>query len=328
MSLRHIHGLAGTLTKKQKHQEFEMALSLFPRDDHNTPRLSYGTQPRRVAIFAIAYLGSDFSGAGIEALSPGSAGYESASGACRQPLFHIHPIGRCVSQIRGRRIKSRDNGREKWDEAILPGLGGQNGTLVVDMSNMQGLSIDSASKVATIETGNRLGDVAVGLNEKGRALPHGTCPYIGIGGRSGKVELFLFQAVNTVLANGTSVRVTKDNYPDLLFALRGASPSFGITTSIKVETFPTSKPPLEPSLTSKPIPPLINSHPNLAADSPYPKAPPKVNSALPSSGWYGSQGTALNKVLAPVLGKMPKPDNEARLKNGTYIDGVGGVGYE
>ncbi|KAJ8096116.1 hypothetical protein PM082_000023 [Marasmius tenuissimus] len=39
---------------------------------------------------------------------------------------------------------------------IANGLGGKNGTLVVDMSNMKGLSVDSASNIAMSETGNRL----------------------------------------------------------------------------------------------------------------------------------------------------------------------------
>ncbi|KAK1230672.1 hypothetical protein PQX77_006226 [Marasmius sp. AFHP31] len=146
-----------------------------------------------LATLAIADLGSDFSGAGIEALFPENAGFEGATGAYR---FTFTPSAHSY---------------------IANGLGGKNGTLVVDMSNMKGLSVDSASKVATIETGNRLGEVAVGLNEKGTALPHGTCPYVGIGGHSAfggfgytsrmwGLTIDTIKAVNTVLANGTSVR--------------------------------------------------------------------------------------------------------------------------
>ena len=53
------------------------------------------------------------------------------------------------------------------------------------MSNFTQISVDPTSFVATIGPGNRLGDVALGLNDAGRALPHGTCPYVGIGGHSG-----------------------------------------------------------------------------------------------------------------------------------------------
>ena len=48
------------------------------------------------------------------------------------------------------------------------------------------ISVDPTTFIATIGPGNRLGDVALSLNDAGRALPHGVCPYIGIGGHSGK----------------------------------------------------------------------------------------------------------------------------------------------
>jgi FAD/FMN-containing dehydrogenase len=65
------------------------------------------------------------------------------------------------------------------------GLGGKNGAFVVDMRNFKTVSVDSNTHVATIGTGNRLGNVALALNNAGRAMPHGTCPYVGIGGHSG-----------------------------------------------------------------------------------------------------------------------------------------------
>lgn len=65
------------------------------------------------------------------------------------------------------------------------------------MSNFKQISVDSSSFIATIGPGNRLGDVALGLNNAGRALPHGTCPYVGIGGHSGRslniqVSIFIY----------------------------------------------------------------------------------------------------------------------------------------
>ena len=51
------------------------------------------------------------------------------------------------------------------------------------------LSVDPTTFNAKIGPGNRLGDVALGLNNAGRALPHGVCPYVGIGGHSGKQSI-------------------------------------------------------------------------------------------------------------------------------------------
>lgn len=56
---------------------------------------------------------------------------------------------------------------------IANGLGGKNGALVVDMSNFSNVTVHVGSGTATIQSGNRLGDVAVALNAHGRALPHG-----------------------------------------------------------------------------------------------------------------------------------------------------------
>lgn len=55
------------------------------------------------------------------------------------------------------------------------GLGGQDGALVVDLSQMKNIVVNS-DETATFQTGNRLGDVALALfNNGGRALAHGTC---------------------------------------------------------------------------------------------------------------------------------------------------------
>ena len=67
---------------------------------------------------------------------------------------------------------------------IANGLGGKNGDIVVDLSNFKGIAVNTSSGLAAIEMGNRLGDIALALNAVGRALPHGTCPYVGIGGHS------------------------------------------------------------------------------------------------------------------------------------------------
>lgn len=127
---------------------------------------------------------------------------------------------------------------------IANGLGGRNGSLVVDMKNLSKVSINSGT--AVIETGNRLGDVATALANNGKAIPHGTCAYVGIGGHAGQV-IALFRivaivltrspgyggfgftsrmwgltldtiiAVNLVLADGTITRVTQQNNADLFW---------------------------------------------------------------------------------------------------------------
>lgn len=77
------------------------------------------------------------------------------------------------------------NARSGGHSYAAYGLGGADGHMVVDLSNLNDVSVDIATGVATIGAGSRLGDIAIALfNLAGRALPHGTCPLVGIGGHA------------------------------------------------------------------------------------------------------------------------------------------------
>lgn len=53
------------------------------------------------------------------------------------------------------------------------GVGGFNGSLVVDLGGFKTISVASDG-VASVGAGNLLGDMAVALNGHGVGLPHGT----------------------------------------------------------------------------------------------------------------------------------------------------------
>lgn len=55
----------------------------------------------------------------------------------------------------------------------------------MDLSNFKDITVDNSTGIAVIGAGNRVGDIAVGLfDQAGRAIPHGTCALIGIGGHA------------------------------------------------------------------------------------------------------------------------------------------------
>ncbi len=57
------------------------------------------------------------------------------------------------------------------------GLGGEDGHLVIELDRMSAVTLDSATNIATIQAGARLGHVATLLYNQGRrAFSHGTCP--------------------------------------------------------------------------------------------------------------------------------------------------------
>ena len=62
-------------------------------------------------------------------------------------------------------------------------LGGVDGALVVDLVHLQKFDMDTATLEATIGAGTLLGDVTKRLHDAGgRAIAHGICPQVGIGG--------------------------------------------------------------------------------------------------------------------------------------------------
>ncbi|GAA6064225.1 hypothetical protein JCM10212_000372 [Sporobolomyces blumeae] len=194
------------------------------------------------------------SNAGLSPVTPSSSQYSADSAAYNQriqpkPVALIHPttpaqIGsalQCASAA-SVPVSARSGGHSYASY----GLGGTDGALVVDLSKFKSISVDGQGK-ASIGAGSRLGDIALALNQKGWALSHGTCPFVGIGGHAGfggfglaarqwGLTLDAVTSYDVVLANGTYLTgVTRSNNPDLFFALNGASPSYGIVTTFHVQ---------------------------------------------------------------------------------------------
>lgn len=129
-------------------------------------------------------------------------------------------------------------------------IGGESGSLVIDLVQMQHFEMDNSTWQAKIGGGTRLKDVTTRLHDAGgRAMAHGTCPEVGIGGhatigglgptsRQWGAALDHILEVEVVLANGTVTRANEKTQQDLFFAIRGAASSFGIVTEFVVRTEP------------------------------------------------------------------------------------------
>ncbi|PQE16954.1 glucooligosaccharide oxidase protein [Rutstroemia sp. NJR-2017a BBW] len=127
--------------------------------------------------------------------------------------------------------------------------GGKDGSLIVNLQNFNSISVNAQTNIATVGGGVRLGNLALGLYNQGkRAVPHGTCPGVGIGGhflhggygyasRLWGLALDTIVGLDVVLANGTQVHTTSTAYPELFYAMRGAGDSFGIATTFYLQTF-------------------------------------------------------------------------------------------
>ncbi|KAH8674324.1 hypothetical protein BX600DRAFT_509502 [Xylariales sp. PMI_506] len=130
------------------------------------------------------------------------------------------------------------------------GLGGTDGALVLDMRNFQQFSMDDTTWQATIGGGTLLSDVTDRLHDNGgRAIAHGTCPGVGIGGHAtigglgpssrmwGSCLDHVLE-VEVVTADGTIQRASETENSDLFFALKGAGAGFGVITEFVVKTHP------------------------------------------------------------------------------------------
>ncbi|KAI1434367.1 hypothetical protein GGR50DRAFT_408060 [Xylaria sp. CBS 124048] len=130
------------------------------------------------------------------------------------------------------------------------GLGGVDGALVIDLQKMQEFSMDTTTWQATIGGGTKLGDLTQRLHDNGkRAISHGTCPGVGIGGHAtigglGPTSRMWGSCLDHVLevevvtADGSIKRASQTENSDLFFALKGAGAGFGIVTEFVMKTHP------------------------------------------------------------------------------------------
>lgn len=128
--------------------------------------------------------------------------------------------------------------------------GGQSGSMIIDLEGFQNVTMDATTFVAKVGGGVRLGNMAEAIYNSGkRALSHGTCPGVGVGGhathggfgyssRAWGLTLDAIVGLDVILANGTLVHATSTAYPDIYYAMRGAADSFGIVTTFYLKTQP------------------------------------------------------------------------------------------
>ncbi|KAF7317833.1 Glucooligosaccharide oxidase [Mycena kentingensis (nom. inval.)] len=308
-----------------------------------------------VAAVDVTALHNSLTAGGVSALFPTDALFLSLTVAPVNRRYSVAPVAVAfptspqqvaaavqAGTAQGMPVVARSGGHSY----IANGLGGSSGALVVDLSKMKSISVRSGNNTALIQTGNRLGDVALALNAAGRALPHGTCSYVGIGGHSGYggfgftsrqwgLTLDTIKSATVVLANGTIASASSSVNPDLFWAIRGASPSMGIVTSIEVQTFaaPASTTvfqyqwnSLDVAAASK----MISALQTFAATNISPQLGIElVFAAGPSSGrvfvgvtgaWYGA-ASSFNSTIAPYLAIVTKPSSST-ITPGSYIASV------
>jgi hypothetical protein len=115
--------------------------------------------------------------------------------------------------------------------------------LVIDVSRMSDVSVDTTTDTATVGAGAQLIDVYNVVGRQGRLLPGGSCPSVGIAGLTlgGGVGVFArrygltsdnLRSVSLVTADGHHVKANGHDHSDLLWACQGGGGgNFGVATS-------------------------------------------------------------------------------------------------
>jgi FAD binding domain/Berberine and berberine like len=124
-----------------------------------------------------------------------------------------------------------------------------DGALVLDMTAMTGLTVDKSTNVCRVESGVLLGQLDAGTQECGLVVPAGTVSTTGVAGltvgggvgynmRRYGATVDSLLACDVVGVDGRKVRATKEENPDLLWALSGGGGNFGVVTAFEFQGRP------------------------------------------------------------------------------------------
>lgn len=129
------------------------------------------------------------------------------------------------------------------------GLGLCNEGMVIDLSGIKFVQVDTTTNIVKVGGGNLWGEVDHATHPFGLAVPAGIISTTGVGGLtlgggvgylSRKYGLTIDNLLEAemVLANGSFVTVNANQNTDLFWAIRGGGGNFGIVTSFKFQAHP------------------------------------------------------------------------------------------
>ena len=129
------------------------------------------------------------------------------------------------------------------------GLGICDGGLVIDLSGIKFVLVDTETKTVKVGGGNLWGEVDHATHPFGLAIPAGVVSTTGVGGltlgggvghlaRKYGLSIDNLLEVDMVLADGSFVTANDTENSDLFWAIRGGGGNFGIVTSFTFQAHP------------------------------------------------------------------------------------------
>jgi alkanesulfonate monooxygenase SsuD/methylene tetrahydromethanopterin reductase-like flavin-dependent oxidoreductase (luciferase family) len=221
--------------------------------DRATPHGSAGIRIRKASSLAKRRPDIDYDAVPpeIDAVEPGDAAYPRVrSTYMRGGAPGLVLRATSTRQVVDALAYARSQGVELSIRSGGHGVSGRStndGGIILDVGLMNDIDVlDEATRRVRIGPGARWMDVALALAPHGWALSSGDYGGVGVGGlataggvgflgRAHGLTIDHLRAVEMVLADGSVVRASDAENPDLFWAVRGAGANFGIVTSFEFE---------------------------------------------------------------------------------------------
>ena len=121
--------------------------------------------------------------------------------------------------------------------------------LMIDLSKMRRVKVDTVKQTAKVEGGATLSDLDQNTQAFGLATPAGVVPTTGVAGltlgggvgwlaRKYGLSCDNLLSVEVVTADGRLLRASSDENADLFWGVRGGSGNFGVVTTLEYQLYP------------------------------------------------------------------------------------------
>ena len=157
----------------------------------------------------------------------------------------LHDVITCVNYARENKqlLAVRGGGHNAG------GLGVADGALVIDLSPMKEIKVDKASDTVSVQGGCLLKEMDAATHNVGMTVPAGIFGTTGVAGltlggglgymtRQYGLSIDNLLEADVVLANGSLVKASAKENPDLYWALRGGGGNFGVVVSFLFKLCP------------------------------------------------------------------------------------------
>ncbi len=217
-----------------------------------------------------------------------------------------------------------------------------DGGVVIDLSGMNRVEVDSGKHVARAEAGALVSDLDHATQRFGLATTSGGCPTVGIAGLTlGGGEGLLMSkygaacdnliSAQLVTVDGKQVEASPSSNPDLFWAIRGGGGNFGVATALEYRLHPVTDV-LMGTLTypTGRIPELLQAFVKFVATAPDDMN--VVGGVLPSDRgprfWmlvcYFGHPLDGNDLLRPLRALKPQED---KVRVISYLEAQSGAGF-